>query len=60
MEEEEAEQCVFMGVDKKKPWKVGGSEPKVSISNSTESILQFGICSAIIGFAIDFAILEIA
>lgn len=38
-EEEEAEQCVFMGVDKKKPWKVGGSEPKVSISNSTESIL---------------------
>lgn len=39
-EESEEQECVSMSVkDKEKPWKVGGKEPKVSISNSTESIL---------------------
>ena len=42
------------------PEKFGGREPKVSVSNSTESILYFGICSAIIGFAILLAVLHIA
>lgn len=42
------------------PWKVGGREPNVSVSNTTESILYFGICSAIMGFAMSFAVLHIA
>lgn len=46
--------------ERDQPWKVGGREPKLSSSNSTESILYFGICSAIMGFAILFAVLQIA
>ena len=42
------------------PWNVGGREPKVNVSNSTDSILYFGICSAIMGFAIFIAVLHIA
>lgn len=42
------------------PWKVGGREPKVSASNSTESILYWGICSAIIGFTVSLTVLHIA
>ena len=43
-----------------KPWKVGGSEPKVNVSNSTESILNFSVLSAMIGFTISFVVLQIA
>jgi phosphate/sulfate permease len=39
---------------------VGGRLPKVSVSNSTESILYFAVFSAIIGFAISCAVLQIA
>jgi phosphate/sulfate permease len=39
---------------------VGGKLPKVSVSNSTESILYFAVFSAIIGFAISCAVLQIA
>ena len=46
--------------ERAQPWKVGGREPKLSASNSTESILYFGICSAIMGFAIVLAVLQIA
>jgi phosphate/sulfate permease len=38
---------------------VGGKLPKVSVSNSTESILYFAVFSAIIGFAISCAVLQI-
>lgn len=50
--------CVW--AREREPWNVGGREPKVSASNSTESILYFGICSAMIGFAMFFAVLQIA
>jgi heme-binding NEAT domain protein len=39
---------------------VGGKLPKVSDSSSTESILYFSVFSAIIGFAISCAVLQIA
>lgn len=42
------------------PWNVGGKDPNEKVSNSTESILYFRICSAIMGFAISFAVLHIA
>ena len=34
--------------------------PRVSVSNSTESILYFSVFSAIIGLAISLAVLQIA
>lgn len=46
--------------ERDEPWKVGGRQPKLSSSNSTESILYLGICSAIMGFAILLAVLQIA
>lgn len=55
--------CVFCDLKLKEaaqPWKVGGRLPSVSSSNSTDSILNFGICSAIIGSAICFTVLQIA
>jgi phosphate/sulfate permease len=39
---------------------VGGKLPKLSDSKSTESILYFSVFSAIIGFAISCAVLQIA
>lgn len=39
---------------------MGGKLPRVSVSNSTESILYFAVFSAIIGFAISSAVLQIA
>jgi phosphate/sulfate permease len=39
---------------------VGGKLPRLSVSNSTESILYFAVFSAIIGFAISSAVLQIA
>lgn len=42
------------------PWNVGGKEPSVRVSNSTESILYLGICSSMMGFAIFFAVLQMA
>jgi hypothetical protein len=46
--------------ENKLPWSVGGNEPNVNVSNSTESILYLAVLSAIIGLAISFAVLHIA
>ena len=61
-----AKRCLkTMGIDHNTdnihvPCKVGGSDPRVNVSNSTDSILYFAVCSAIMGFAVFFAVLQIA